>query len=324
MIHTSILFRALNPLLLSVGICSVFLGWAGATVRDNVYVLPLILCFLFVASAQAAANCAYSFSEFRFTHGNAVLEEINARIRGARRQSQEEIGSTHILLRELTAVFGLFALTTGVVLASHGGGWAFMAGLVLLILFYINVLSPAPLSRTPFAMIVAFLVFGPLCTVCTTLLINEPAPLTIWRWADIAPSFYLGCSGGCLVVSILIMGYYTSFRDDVYARKPSLTTVMGTKMTRWLFLTMGFLSWGIFFFMVNTLYLQHPVIDMIAPTLALIVNTGVWWKMKDIRTMSNKLLLFQITLGNYVVFTLITFLVFIITGRPDPLILEYL
>lgn len=325
MIHSTILLRALNPILLVVAVCSVLLGWAGAVVRDKVEVLPLVLCFLFAIVAQAAANCAYGFSEYRATHGNSVLEQINARFRNPDTYtSHEEISSNYTILRELAMVFGLFALTIGIVLASHGGVWAFMAGLVLLILLYINVLSPAPLSRTPFSMIVAFMVFGPFATVCTALLITTPTPLTMWRWADIAPAMYLGCSGGFLVVAILILGYYIGFRADIYARRQSLVTAIGIRATRILFLLMGLGCWITFYLMVNTLYLQHPVIDMVAPSLALTVNTGIWWYMSKVSTMGAKMRLFRLALLNLAIFSLLTFLVFTITGRPDPLILEYL
>lgn len=305
------------PDTLLMGLSTVFAGTAIAAVRDEVKIMPLLLSMLFVMAAQLASNCTYVFNDLRNHHGNTALEEIAGRLN---RQEDTEL---YGILKIIAGVTTIFAITIGFMLTSYCGAWSLLLGGLLFILAYLNVQGPMPLVCTSFGPLITYLIFGPIGVVGTFLLQFSDSTFAILSWFDIGPAVFLGLSMGFMAANVHIAIEYQHYRMNLLTHRISIVTELGRKFSRWAVLLGGFGMWAFFYTMVSSHYCQYPLIDMIAPTISLIVNCIVWYKMRKFSPVNKGIRPSVLAIANMAFLGLVTLLLFMVIGTPDSAIRDY-
>lgn len=315
--HIPFLKKATMPDTLLMGVSTVFAGTAIAAVRDEVRIMPMLLCILFVAAGQLASNCTYVFNDLRNHHGNTALEEIAGRLN---RQEDTEL---YGMLRIIAGVATIFAVTIGFMLASYCGAWSLLLGALLFILSYLNVQGPMPLVGTPFGPLITYLVFGPIGVVGTFLLQFADSTFAILSWFDIGPAVYFGLSIGFLAVNVHIAIEYQHYRMNLLTHRTSVVTELGRKFSRYAVFFGGFGMWIFFYIMVDSHYCQHPLLDMIMPTISMVVNCIVWYKLRRFSPAKKGIRPSVLAVANMLLLALVTMILFISIGTPDSAIRDY-
>ena len=307
-----ILKRSLRISSLALGSATLMVGLAAAVIRQTISPLPVLLCFLFVWTAQLASNCYGSLNERHNRYGSLALEDQQGM------PKVKDSKEVYTMLRDVSYTMAVISLTIGVVLAGYTGVLAFMIGAVILILAYINIQGPAPLNRTPFGPLITYLLFGPLGIVGVSLLQTDDATLTFFDWFDLAPAVFLGCAFGLLAVNVHLAVNYTEYRQDLLAHRPSFTVSCGRKATRIFFLVNGFLVWVIFYGMITTTYFQQPWLDLLIPTFCTLFNCWIWYRMRKFDGVRSRWNPYSLSLLNAFIFGILILSVFSIIGQPEP------
>lgn len=298
------------PTLLA-GLSTVMGGTAIAAVRDNIHPLPLVLSVIFVMMAQLASNSMQAFNDLRTHYGNTANEEI------AGRTHRTEDPMTYEILREIGVGCFLISMTVGVVLAGYAGEWVLLAGAMVVILGYLNVQGPFPLVQTPFGPLVTFLLFGPIGVIGVFLMQFADASFAMLSWFDIGPAIYLSCAVGLLAAIAQIVGEYPKYRSSILTHRTSYVTEVGRRMSRVTVLLCGIGMWATFFLMLTTFYTQHPIVDMVMPTVGLGVTVYIVRMMGKYPRQEGPYDMADIALWNMFIVMLTTMLLFMTIGAPD-------
>lgn len=301
-----------------MGAGSVLLGNAVAAIRDSVQIAPLVLSLLFVFFAQICSNACFSLNQLREHRGAFTPQELYQL-----KERQENL-AIYRMLREFGNGALILALTIGIVLANHNGLWAFLLGAAVLLLVYLHDEGPAPLSRTPFGSLTAWLLFGPIGVIGSFLIQTSDPMYTVSSWYDVGPAVGLSVAYGFMAVNSSLTNTYRSYRLDMLTERRTFVTACGRRNTRRAYLLNLLLMWVSCLWMVNTLYFIHPVLDMLPPTLSLAVGAWIHYKMRhhhdSVRKSWN---VYTLTLANDLLLALSFFLLFLFIGNPETSIRNY-
>lgn len=296
---------------LMAGLSTVMGGTAIAAVRDNIHPLPLILSTVFILMAQLASNSMQAFNDLRTHHGNTANEEI------AGRMHRKEDTMMYEILREIGVGCFLIAMTIGVVLAGYAGEWVLLAGAMVVILGYLNVQGPFPLIQTPFGPLVTFLLFGPIGVIGVFLMQFSDASFAILSWFDIGPAVYLSCTVGLFAAIVQITEEYPKYRSSILTHRTSYVTEVGRRASRVTVLLCGIGMWAVFFLMISTFYTQHPIVDMVMPTVGLAVTIYIVRMMGKYPRHESPYKINDVALWNMFIVMFTTMLLFMTIGAPD-------
>lgn len=303
---------AVMPETLLMGLATVLAGTAIAAVRDAVHLLPAFLSLLFVAASQCASNSTYLFNDLRNHRGNSAEAEVSGSL--IAKENVELYG----ILKMIAGATTIFASTIGLILASYSGAWTILVGALVFILIYLNVQGSLPLVSTPFGPIITYLIFGPIGVVGSFLLQFSDSSFALVSWFDIGPAIYLGLSVGFLASNVHLAIEYQNYRVNLLTFRTSIVTDMGRKFTRFLVLASGFGMWIFFYLMTKSSYCRYPVIDMIAPSAAVVVNCILWYRMRRYSPGNIGLSPSEIAIWNMMVVVVVTLVLFLIIGPPAP------
>ncbi len=313
--QTAFIIKAAMPETLFIGVSSVCAGAALAVMESKVLgmefnVIPLVLCLIFAVAAQLSANFIFVHNDLQNYYGSSDTEVLSNRLR---RKEEPELYSRSQMLGGVSI---LFALTIGVVLISYSGLWAFLVGAILVILIYLAVQGPMPLLLTPFGLLVYYIVAGPLGVSGTFLMEFHDSSFTVLNWFDMVPVILMGVAMGFPAATARVAMEYEQYRQSLRIHRTSVVTELGRKGARILVLINGFAMWGTFWWMTDSSTYIYTWVDMIMPTIALIGNIGVWYRMAKYSPNSEGIKPAKLALINIMVLGLGTLLIYCFGGAP--------
>lgn len=209
----------LRSLLMSCG--AVLAGLTASIVRGGVSLFPAFLTLLFAVFLQIAANFRYGFYDMKFSTGENFSGPTQFTGRGLRSDKERKM----FLLKLGSNAFSILALTVGIPLFEFIG-WIGIAYIVVICgLLYFNFAGPQALVRTPWGILVTFVIFGPIAVSGTALI--QDYSNTYWT-----PIVVNSLISGLMAANAHISIMYSRFEEDVKNGKKTLTVSRGKSVTR--------------------------------------------------------------------------------------------
>lgn len=153
----NLLFKTINPVSLLIGVSSVLAGTAAATGFGHPNVLTAIFCLVFAVAGQMAAAFTGRYLDEKRHLGRNEAECLE-------KYSPEPLIG---VLKEGINAFTLLAATAGVYLLATSGWWTIVVAIMLAMLVYAVNVGSNPLVRSPFYLLVTFLIYGPIAVFGT-------------------------------------------------------------------------------------------------------------------------------------------------------------
>lgn len=213
----------LRSLLMSCG--AVVAGLTASIVRGGVSVFPAVLTLLFAVFLQISANLRYGYYDMKYLSGENLGGPAPAVGRGVRSDRAQKMNITKIV----SNAFAILALTVGVPLFEFIGWAGIVFIIVINILLYFNFAGPKALVRTPWGILVTFVLFGPVA-VSGTAMIQD---YNNHYWMPIAVNSLIS---GLMAVNAHIAIMYARFEEDMKNGKYTFTVSRGKNVTKVIYL----------------------------------------------------------------------------------------
>ncbi len=260
--------RSFNLPSLCMGTATVLAGCVAAYLHNNFEFLPALACLVFAWFAQLTANIAYRYISLKHNFGEGVFD------------------TGHTWRETLLPVYralctGLLIITamSGLAIMELSGWWSIGLAAIIFILTWIDMAPPMALVRTPFGLIITFLLFGPIGVIGTSLVQSQMGTPIPFNEFDLLPPAILSLRIGLMIVCCHLAYCYVSYPVDLRNSKRTFTVAFGRQATRWTFLACNIVAYGIFFWMCFALDFRYIAVDMIIPTLYTLFLIWVWWYM---------------------------------------------
>lgn len=218
---------AARPRTLAIGVSSVLGGMAAAATNGNFEFLSAILCLLLAVFLQLSANIYQKYYESLYVSMDVELVNVNdSRI------------YSRVALRESARALLILSCTVGLSLMTMGGWWTLIIAFLLGIIFLLYNTGRHPLYRSVWALLVTFIVFGPIATIGTSLIQSQhTAPdNNILNWYDLHPAVTMCFITGLMACNFHIIGYIGRIREDLDNNRNSIVIQFGKKNSLILFL----------------------------------------------------------------------------------------
>lgn len=191
--------EATRPRTLPVSIAGVLAGTACALHHGSFRWLPALICLLFAAGAQIAANFANEYYDYK--------KGLDRRGREGFRRGVTEGDIPARAMRNATYLTLLLTSLTGLTLVVWGGWWLIAVGLAIAVFALAYSAGPWPLSSHGLGDIAVFIFFGLIPVFFTAWLQTED--LSVWPTA-----LTIGSAIGLMGVNVLIVNNYRDADDD--------------------------------------------------------------------------------------------------------------
>lgn len=245
-----LLFRAINPVSLLIGVSSVVAGTAAATGFGRPNLLTALFCLIFAVSGQIAATLMGRYFDEKNHCGRNEAE-------GLEKYSFEPLAG---VLKEGMEAFTLLAATAGLYLLAVSGWWTIVVAVMLAMLVYAVNVGGNPLAKSPFYLLVSFLIYGPIA-VFGTAFTQESVNSTIFMALhNDGAEFMLSGIMGLQAVNVHLI--YSLWEDKIYKGCPrhAFLVRFGKKATIAFYIVNGLAVAG--------LMAVSPFVSPLAPT---------WW-----------------------------------------------
>ncbi|MDE5877793.1 MAG: prenyltransferase [Muribaculaceae bacterium] len=263
----TIVLQSINPRSLLMSIGAVFAGTASDSLRGNMEILPATLCLLFALFAQMAGNVIHH--NFDFCH---QVDHSSGR-----EYSPFKPTVTVGIMERLGQALSLIALTIGLSLLTLTGWWGLVVGAVIVLLEWLANYGPYPLMRTPWALLITFILFGPVCVLGTSIVQSQYEATEPYSMFDLMPAFFLAGVMGLHALECHLQVIYFNYNQDRRALHNTFATRFGRPATRTVFAVCAFLSLVIMVIMGHVVSNLHSLSTtwlafLIVPLISLGVN----------------------------------------------------
>lgn len=180
-------WKVINPRTLLMSVGAVFAGAATDVLRGNLDVLPGSLCLLFAIFAQIAGNAHHRYFDLTQMKDHILTGIGNHHPR----QSGSPGDVSMFFLQKGALAAAIFAAMVGLSLLSTTGWWGLVFALIIVFLEWLANYSPHPLMRSPWGMVVTFLLFGPVCVLGTAMCQSEYVGTAYYSLKDFVPAFFM-------------------------------------------------------------------------------------------------------------------------------------
>lgn len=294
-----------------MGLGAAAAGTACAAIRGNTEYLPATLCALFAMFMQLAGNFSYRRADLIL-----MPKEIKSE------PSQFSFSDKLLYLRECSYTCLMLAGICGMALAAMGGWWVMVVGAFIIGISRFTMDGAIPLLRTPYGILAPFILFGPVCVICTSLIQSMHEATHPLNWYDITPSLYMSIVIGLMCVNATMLYSYANYPRDRKIGKETFVVRIGRRNARIIFIINSVIYTVVTVFMCLKLHLSLNGLDMMPSTLCFILDIYIWWKMRTLKRTQLKEL---VDVGNFNVLLmgLLSFLIFELTGVPDDSTLTF-
>lgn len=248
-----------SPTVFIICISSVITGCAAAAVHGNMTPIPASVFLLFALSAQLTVNFGHRLNDERYSLG----ENIDDRISGHGHTGER----TETVLREATTGMLMLTMMLGLTLSAMGGWWMFLNLIVFGLLVSLYSIGSTPISRTVWAPLLTFFIYGPVGVMACCLVQAQHQTMHPTNLHDLVPAILIGCGIGLLAANALILHNYIYYRSDIHNGKMSLPVVMGRKFCRHAMVVSSALSVLVFGVFGVICRHSHTVPFLVAPVL---------------------------------------------------------
>lgn len=223
----------LRSLLMSCG--AVLAGLTASIVRGGVSIFPALLTLLFALFLQTASNIRYGYYDLKYSSGENLGASSIPVGRNVRGDKERKL----MIMKMASNAFSILALTVGIPLFEFIG-WIGIAYIVVICgLLYFNFAGPKALVRTPWGILVTFVIFGPLAVSGTALI--QDYNNTYWT-----PVVVNSLISGLMAANAHISIMYARFEEDVKNGKRTLTVRGGKSVTRVIYLVNAVVASALF------------------------------------------------------------------------------
>lgn len=305
-------WKNINSSSLLVGAGCVLAGWAAATMHGNLEIFPATLCMFFAVFAQLSANMYSRYYDESHSLGVAIDRKISPTAKKP----------NPILMRECGAAMFLLSIMTGLALLTMGGWWILIVGIFIIASGWLCCMGEYPLMRSPYSPLCAFVLFGPVCVIATSVIQSNHEATETLSWFDISPALFLAPAMGLMAANSTIAynfrDYYTHLRNS----RISIVTGLGKKNARLVFLINSVIFLALMVACVIYFRFKYNGLGLIAPCISFLIYLYIWKKMKTLpRYKVGELV--EIANINVFIMGLISFIVFTFTGEPDDSVKIY-
>ncbi|MDE6804077.1 MAG: prenyltransferase [Muribaculaceae bacterium] len=314
---TAIAKHSINPrsLLMSVG--SVFAGTASDALRGNMEILPASLCLLFALFTQMAGNIVH--------HNFDLNHQINHTLEHDDPNFKQSVAS--MIMERLGHAAMLVAATVGLSLLALTGWWGLGVGMVIVLLEWLANYGPYPLMRTPWAILITFILFGPVCVLGTSIVQSQYEATEPYSMFDLMPAFFMSGVMGLHAIECHLQILYFNYNQDKRSLHNTFATRFGRPTTRSLFAICAVASLAIMVLMGHLVFNLHDFsINWLAfltvPLLCLGVNLYCLVRIPNADEKEQRYL--RTLLASKMAFAgIATFIAFCIIGLPSDSKLDY-
>lgn len=316
-----IFIKEINLSTLAMSTSTIAFGSAAALVTGSQEILPGILCLLFAWFFQIAFNLRHRYHELVYHYGENEndSEAVNS----------ADIVPTRFVLKEGSVAACIFALTIGLGIISFAGWWTVLYGLVLFGLAWLNYVAPNQLSRTPFGIVVTFLLFGPVGVVGSTFVQiasgfnNGSMPIHTINWHDLGPAIYLGLASGFMAINCHLAFTASSAALDKANGKRTFSVIAGPVGAEVTYIANGFLMLLCFIVMQIFGHLTYRWFALVVPTIVSVFYFFLWNSIHKNPDKKGFNILIKYSLLAMLIVAVATFIFYLIFGAPDISMLEY-
>lgn len=206
----NILFN-MHPLSLLLSAGAVLAGLAASVGRGGVAIFPAMNTMLVAILFQISGNLYYGSRRAEKWRGTKVEE----------RDPFTPMG--YKIIHTLSNVFALFAITIAFPLFTRIGWLAIVYIGVLLVFLYFYFGGPRPLVRTRWAVLITFLLFGPIAVSGTAMIQNH------YMRVNLTPILLYSLVSGLLAVTAHLSIQFLRIKEDVRDSMNSLLSGCGSK-----------------------------------------------------------------------------------------------
>ncbi len=294
---------------MSVG--AVFAGTASDTLRGNMEILPATLCLLFALFAQMAGNVIHH--NFDFQHQlNHSLERNDFNIK-------PKLAS--MIMKRLGQALTIIALTIGLSLLTLIGWWGIVIGAIIVLLEWLSNYAPYPLMRTPWAPLITFILFGPVCVLGTSIVQSQYEATEPYSMFDLTPAFFMAAVMGLQAVECHLQIIYFNYNQDQHTLHNTFTTRFGRPITRTFFAVCAILSLVVMIIMGYTVAHLHDLAltwlaFLVVPLVCLGINLYCFVCMAKANEKEQRYLR-TLLAGKMAFAGIATFIAFCIIGLPS-------
>lgn len=252
-----------KPETLLMSLAVVVAGTACARLRGEMEILQASICLLYAFATQLLANFTIAYSDI--THGD--ITHFDERFYG---------DSTVKTLTGMACIATLIiSLMLGLVVEVGSGPWAFIPGAVIYLCIYASTMMPIPLKKTPFGMLLPFLLFGLIGvggSAQVELYYDNPDP---FAWYYMSSYIFTGTAMGFLSVPIYMCGNLRFMKNDKENMRITFPVKFGKKATFRAIFISGLCFYALIEVFVFTQHVRRPWIATAVFSLPLIFNTWI-------------------------------------------------
>lgn len=260
---------------LLMGVGSVCAGTAAAAIRGNLEILPATVCLLFAAFTQLGANYWHAYNNYT-KYIQAVPMSRIERLEAEKNPLKQRV------LREAAVGCLIFSLMLGLTLMSmYAVPWfALILGALVYGLYGVITYKGREFLGTLAGLLVTFILFGPVGVFGTCLIQTQhEAAASMWGSYDTTPPIPAAILMGLLAINVhLIHSYYANVMTEGKI-KYNVSRTLGKKMTIFLVILNGFLSFIFMGIKVFTYDFPQPLIADVPFFLGLALNTYIGLRM---------------------------------------------
>lgn len=300
------------PQSLWLGVGVVFAGSACAVMRGNLEVLPATICLLFACFTQLYAGFFTAYVDMK----SRDVYRVPAYIASDPRQIDDY---SIRVMREFSNATLILSLMCGLALMtiSKVWYWEVILGAVIYGLIFLHTLGRKPLIRTPWGMILTFLLFGPIGVIGTSLLQSSKEAMgTIWSHYDLFPSFFVGPAMGFLAVTVHLMFAYTAHLVEPNKKRFALERKLRRKWVQFYIFMCGLLMLALMVWMVMSIKLPMPAVALVAPFIGFTLNTSIAFSLKN-GNMARLHHLSLMAIANYAITAIVLFVCLLTIAPAD-------
>lgn len=315
--------RTATPETLLMGVGTVVMGWAAATVHGNGEILPGILCLFFAVFMQLYNNWAHRYYDIKYKFGEYIDDNYDL--------SDTGVLNLYGVMKEISKGSLVLAGMVGIGLMMIAGWWTIIIGLIVYACARANSHGPNPLLRTRANVLITFLIFGPVGVIGTELvqsatghtgtdfLSNFSDNIT---WFDLGPAVILSVPAALMALSAHLAHGLRKFDSDTENEKKTFQRWIGPKNTAILYLVSGLLI-PVFYYLFWQFCTPVPPLIwlLVCPVLVAIFMITRFYLLKQSSYRPTRLIEAE-TSWAFIFLALGTYILCLSTGSPNdsPLI----
>lgn len=294
--------------MLALSVSSVFLGTAAAALRGNMEFFPATLALIFAVFLQTSAQLSAAHFQMMRDRRSSQDNSVNP--------DESDLTPPQIL-KEGSLAFLIVALTAGFSLMAMSGWWTLLIGALTGICFMLDYMIRKPLSRTPWALLITFILFGPVGVMGSSIVQSAHESMAVFNLYDITPAIFTSVIGGLYAINVNLLRDCLECDNDRIKGRHTICTIFGFKATKVFMIVSSVAICAVCWISCIYLKIDYAYLDFIIPAVSFVFNMVIVSKIKTGSSRATFAKLLDWGLLNMLVFSVLTWAIFWFVGIPD-------